>query len=78
MVQPGRTLYVEISVTGSSQYVMPQMLNYHDRATNRGLLRPDWQAMLGAFQSKTGSGGWITNTDHPGYFVSLGVQVLFD
>jgi len=78
MVQPGRTLYVEISVTGSSRYVMPQMLNYHDRATNRGLLRPDWQATLGAFQSKTGSGGWITNTDHPGYFVSLGVQVLFD
>ena len=63
-------------MVGSSQYVMPQMLNYHDRAGNRGLLRPDWQATLGAFQSRTGSGGWATSNDHPGFFVTLGVQVL--
>ena len=77
-VQPGRSLYVDLSVTGSSQYVMPQMLNYHDRSNNRGLLRPDWQATLGPFQSKTGSGDWKTNTDHPGYFVTLGVQLLLN
>ena len=76
-IQPGRTLYVELSVVGLSQYVMPQMLNYHDRAGNRGLLRPDWQATLGAFQSRTGNGSWVTSNDHPGFFVTLGVQVLF-
>jgi hypothetical protein len=32
---------------------LPQLLNYHDRATNRGLLPPDTQASLSAFQSKT-------------------------
>jgi hypothetical protein len=77
-VQPGRTLYVEFGVTGSSRYVMPQMLNYLDHASNRGLLRPDWQSTLGPFQSKTGSEGWITNADHPDSFVSLGVQVLLN
>jgi hypothetical protein len=77
-VQPGRALYIELSVTGSSPYMMPQMHNYQDRADNRGLLRPDWQATPGAFQSKTGTGGWMTNTDHPSYFVSLDVQVLFN
>ena len=76
VVQPGDVLYVQFSITGTSHYVLPQMLNFLARAPV-GLRRPDHMPSDTTYQRDDGA-GWRTIADHAGDELTLGIMLLFD